>query len=146
MSAKNGGKNAGVKTARAKTAAARITALLCESSAMKASEGLGSDAALHRVDVVKIPCSGRVDAGLLLKLLEKGAAGVLVVGCPKDNCTFLRGNYRAEKRVAATRAALSEAGLEEGLVRMAFVSSLDTHRLREAVLDFKRYLDDHSNT
>ena len=98
------------------------------------------------MDFVKIPCSGRVDAGFLLKLLEKGAAGVIVVGCPKDNCTFLRGNYRAEKRVAATQAALAEAGLDEGQVRMAFVSSLDAHRLREAVLDFKRYLDDHSNT
>ena len=131
---------------KTRAAAARITVLLCENSAWKASVELPADSALRGVDFVKIPCSGRVDAGLLLSLLEKGSAGVLAVGCPKDDCTFLSGNYRAEKRVGATRAILREAGLDEGLVRMEFVSAMDAHRLRESVLDFKRYLDDHSSS
>ena len=130
---------------RARTAA-KITVLLCENSAWKACGDLPADSALQGVDFVKIPCSGRVDAGLLLSLLEKGSTGVLAVGCPKDDCTFLRGNYRAEKRVGATRSLLREAGLDEGAVRMAFVSAMDTHRLRESVLDFKRYFDDNSSS
>jgi hypothetical protein len=48
--------------------------------------------------------------------------------------------------VAGTRGALREAGLDEGVVRLELVSSMDTHRLREAVLDFKRYLDDNSSS
>jgi coenzyme F420-reducing hydrogenase delta subunit len=126
--------------------AERITVLLCENSGWKALAELPADPALRGVDFVKIPCSGRVDAGLLLSLLERGSAGVLAVGCPKDNCTFLRGSYRAEKRVAGTRGAWREAGLDEGVVRLELVSSMDTHRLREAVLDFKRYLDDNSSS
>ncbi|HVO37762.1 MAG TPA: hydrogenase iron-sulfur subunit [Spirochaetia bacterium] len=130
----------------AKTSAGRITALLCENSAWKAAAGLASDPALRGVDCVKVPCSGRVDEGLLLSLLEKGSVGVLVVGCPKDNCTFLRGNGQAEKRVNAARSAVTDAGLPPGVLRMAFVSSLDSHRLRDELLDFKRCLDDHSDT
>ncbi len=124
----------------------RITALLCENSAWKAAAGLATDDDLQGVDFVKIPCSGRVDEKLLLSLLEQGRAGVLVVGCPKENCTFLHGNLRAEKRVNAARRALTEAGLSPELLGMAFVSSLDAHRLREAILDFKRCVDDHSDT
>ncbi len=123
--------------------ATRITVLLCENSAWKAQAELADDLG---VDFVKIPCSGRVDAGLLLGLLERGSAGVLAVGCPKDNCTFLRGNYRAEKRVHSTRQILREAGLDDQRVRLEFVSAMDAHRLRDAVLDFKRYLDDNSGT
>ena len=130
----------------AKTSTRRITALLCENSAWKAAAGLASDPVLRGVDCVKVPCSGRVDEGLLLSLLEKGSAGVLVVGCPKDNCTFLRGSVQAEKRVGAARRAVSDAGLSPEVVRMAFVSSLDSHRLRDELLDFTRCLDDHSDT
>jgi len=129
-----------------RAATARITALLCENSAWKAYGELALDPELRGVDFVKMPCSGRVDAGLLLALLEKGSSAVLVVGCPRDNCTFLRGNYRAEKRVAVARAALRDAGLDENLVRLEFLSSMDSHRLRDAVLDFKGYLDDHSSS
>jgi len=130
----------------ARTAAARITVLLCENSAWKAGAELPGDSAARGVDFVKIPCSGRVDAGLLLSLLEKGSAGVLAVGCPKDDCKFLQGNYRAEKRVGATRAILRDAGLDEGLVRIEFVSAMDVHRLRQSIVDFKRYLDDHRSS
>ncbi len=130
----------------AKTSAGRITALLCENSAWKAAAGLASDPVLRGVDCVRVPCSGRVDEGLILSLLERGSAGVLVLGCPKDNCTFLRGNVQAEKRVGAARSAVTDAGLPSGVVRIAFISSLDSHRLRDEVLDFKRYLDDHSDT
>lgn len=129
-----------------RAATGRIAALLCESSAWKAAAGLPADGDLADVDFVKVPCSGRVDEKLLLSLLEQGRAGVLVVGCPKDSCAFLHGNLRAEKRVNAARRALSEAGLSPELLGIAFVSSLDSHRLREAVLDFKRCVDDHSNT
>lgn len=129
----------------------RITALLCENSAWKAwvdACGQGAEAAqcLDGLDAVKLPCSGKVEVGIVLKLLENGSAGVLVLGCPKDNCTFVRGNYRAEKRIAAARAALREAGLDEGLVRLEFLSSLDSRKLIDAVASFKRYIDDHSRS
>lgn len=137
------------KTARKKTG--RITALLCENSAWKAYvDAVRNDTqaarALESLDPVKLPCSGKVEVGLILKLLENGSAGVLVLGCPKDNCTFIRGNYRAEKRVGAAKAALREAGLDEGLVRLDFLSSLDSRKLIDAVASFKGYIDDHSRS
>ena len=127
----------------------RITALLCENSAWKAyldaASAGAADSALGRIDPVKLPCSGKAEVGLILKILEQGSAGVLVLGCPKDNCTFIRGNYRAEKRIGAARAALREAGWDENVVRLDFISSLDGHRLLDIVGSFERYIDDHSS-
>lgn len=128
--------------------AARITALLCENSSWKAwvdacgqgSHGShGGEAAklLDGIDAVKLPCSGKVETGMLLKLLEAGAAGVLVLACPKDNCTCIRGSWRAEKRVASAKAALREAGLDDGRVRIDYISSLDSRKLLDIAAEFR---------
>jgi coenzyme F420-reducing hydrogenase delta subunit len=133
-----------VKSGRPKVkAAARFTVLLCENSAWKA---YADSPELWELDAVKLPCSGKIEVGLILKLLEKGNAGVLVLGCPKDNCTYIRGNYRAEKRIRAAKAAIREAGLDENRLRFDFISSLDGRALRDVVRDFKGYLNDHSRS
>lgn len=125
----------------------RITALLCENSAWKAwvdacghagQGGAGESAKrLDGVDPVKLPCSGKVETAMVLQLLEAGSAGVLVLACPKDNCTYVRGSFRAEKRIEAAKAALREAGLDDGLVRLDFISSLDSRKLLDIVAEFR---------
>ena len=139
------------KTAMTAPAGRRIVALLCENSAWKAygdalSGGSAGARELSPLDAVKIPCTGKVEVGLILTMLERGSAGVLVVGCPKDNCTYIRGNYRAEKRIDAARAALRDAGMDENRVRLEFLSSLDSHKLLDIVRGFKGYIDDHSRS
>ena len=51
------------------------------------------------VKIIRIPCTGKVDALYLLKALEDGADGVYVAGCEEGDCHFLVGNIRAKKRV-----------------------------------------------
>jgi F420-non-reducing hydrogenase iron-sulfur subunit len=124
----------------------KIVALACENSGIHALASLGDDPVLDGVEAVRLPCSGKAETGLMLKLLEEGAAGVLVLGCPKDDCTFLRGSGRAEKRVSVARAALRDAGVGEERVRMEFVSSVDAPRLAEALRAMKAALQVEGNT
>jgi F420-non-reducing hydrogenase iron-sulfur subunit len=141
------GKMRGASKAAGKaTPMRRFTALLCENSAWRAYAEAPGAPELSGIDAVKLPCSGKIEVGLILKLLENGSAGVLVVGCPRDNCTYIRGNFRAEKRICAAKRAIREAGLDEELVRFDFVSSLDSRTLREIVRSFKGYIDDHSRS
>ena len=107
----------------------KIVAFACENSALKAAEALGDPAVLEAVELVRLPCTGKTEVGLVLKCLEEGHPGVLVLGCPVDNCKFLIGSTRARKRLQYTRKLLKEAGLAEERVHMDFVSSVDAHRL-----------------
>ncbi len=66
------------------------------------------------VTVQQVPCTGTIGVGHLLRELENGADGVLIVACPQGNCHHLSGNERAAKRVTAAKKLLSEAGLESG--------------------------------
>lgn len=111
----------------------KLIAFCCENSAAIAAEAMSDPGLAGEVEIVALPCMGKVEVGLLLKCLERGHPGVLVLGCPLENCLYLTGNARAAGRVKAARRALTEAGLPEDLVRMEYLSSLDTWKLEAAV-------------
>jgi F420-non-reducing hydrogenase iron-sulfur subunit len=65
-----------------------------------------------RVLVREVPCSGKMDGQYLFHALEGGGRGICVVACPKGDCHFVQGNYRAEIRVCTVQRLLIEIGLE----------------------------------
>jgi len=66
--------------------------------------------------LIGLPCSGKVNLPYLVKALETGADGVLVVTCPRQECRSLEGNLRARKRVDAVDSLLQEVGMGPGRV------------------------------
>jgi coenzyme F420-reducing hydrogenase delta subunit len=77
---------------------------------------------------------------MILKCLEEGYEGILILACPLDNCKYVRGNYRAQKRVDAVKKILDDIGIERESVQIEFVSSLDSHKVAEAINGMKAYL------
>ena len=55
-----------------------------------------------------MPCSSKVEASHVLKLIEQGADAVAVVGCPEKKCRFLVGSTMADKRIGYARRLLDE--------------------------------------
>ena len=51
------------------------------------------------VEIIRVPCTGRVDIIHLLKALEDGVDGVYVAGCMEGDCHYVSGNLKARKRV-----------------------------------------------
>jgi len=111
----------------------KIVAFCCENSAFLAASAVSDPEVLAAVDIVRLPCTGKVEVGLVLKCLERGKAGVLVLGCPVDNCKYLAGSSRARKRIESTRRLLKEAGVREERVHMDFVSSVDAPKFERIV-------------
>jgi F420-non-reducing hydrogenase iron-sulfur subunit len=65
-----------------------------------------------RVLLREVPCSGKMDGQYLFHAFEGGGRGICVVACPKGECHFAQGNYRAEVRIRTVRRLLTEIGLE----------------------------------
>ena len=74
------------------------------------------------VEIIEIPCSGRIDTLHLIRAIEEGADGVFVVGCLYENCAYQVGNLRAKKRVEHAKKMLEEIGLRPERVEMFNVS------------------------
>ena len=68
------------------------------------------------MNLVSLPCSGRLDILYLVKAFETGADGVAVMMCKQGECRYLEGNMRARKRAEVVEAMLKETGLGEGRV------------------------------
>ncbi len=73
----------------------------------------------------EVPCSGKMDGQYLFHALEGGGRGICVVACPKGDCHFVQGNYRAELRVATVQRLLIEIGLEPQRAELLHASADD---------------------
>ena len=87
---------------------------------MTAGELAGLQARLgaHGLQMLSLPCSGKMTIPYLLKAFEKGADGVVVCSCPQTECKQLEGNLRASKRAEAVEELIEEIGLGKGRVLM----------------------------
>jgi heterodisulfide reductase subunit A-like polyferredoxin/coenzyme F420-reducing hydrogenase delta subunit len=105
--------------------APQIIAFCCQNSAHEASQmalmfGRSLPVGLQ---MIKVPCAGKVDVDYILTALEAGADGVVVLACHKDNCKSQQGNTFAQWRVEDAGRMLEEIGLEKERVHFATVAS-----------------------
>jgi F420-non-reducing hydrogenase iron-sulfur subunit len=70
----------------------------------------------NEIEVISMPCSGKLDILYLIKAFETGADGVAVMVCKEGECRYLEGNMRAKKRAEAVEELLKETGLGKGRV------------------------------
>ena len=84
-----------------------------------------------KVRFVILPCSSKVERSHIFRILEKGADGVQVVGCPEDSCRFLTGSRMAQKRIHRARSLLAEIGLGAERVGMERGAGLEAGDLLE---------------
>jgi coenzyme F420-reducing hydrogenase delta subunit len=72
-----------------------------------------------------------VDVRHLLEAFEKGADGVYVAGCLEGDCHYLKGNFRAKKRVALAKQILEDAGIGGARLEMYNMSAAMGPRFAE---------------
>lgn len=103
----------------------KILALCCNYCAYAAADLAGSMRIQypHNVRVLRLPCTGKVDIGYILRAFENGADGVIVAGCLEGGCHFQEGNLRAKKRIGLAKKILMESGLEPERLEMFNLSS-----------------------
>jgi coenzyme F420-reducing hydrogenase delta subunit len=102
-----------------------IVAFCCHYCAYTAADMAGSQRLPYpaNVKIVRVPCSGKVDALHILKAFEKGADGVYVAGCLEGDCHFKNGNGRAGKRIEYVKKYLEEIGIESDRLEMVHMSA-----------------------
>ena len=113
----------------------KIVAYCCDFCAFAAADLAGAMRLQYspNVRIIRLPCTGKVDAIVLMKAFEEGADGVFVAGCLEGQCHYLEGNLRAKKSVAYVKKLLGETGIEPQRVEMYNLSSAMGARFAEIV-------------
>ena len=102
-----------------------IVAFCCHYCAYTAADMAGSQRLPYpsNVKIIRVPCSGKVDALHITRAFEKGADGVYVAGCLDGDCHFKNGNDKAARLVTYVQNYLEEIGLEPERLEMVRISA-----------------------
>lgn len=113
----------------------RIVAYCCDFCAFAAADLAGVMRLQYSpsVRIIRLPCTGKVDAIHLMKAFENGADAVFVAGCLEGGCHYLEGNLRAKKKVAYVKRLLADLQIEPERVEMFNLSSAMGGRFAEIV-------------
>jgi F420-non-reducing hydrogenase iron-sulfur subunit len=113
----------------------KIVAFCCDQSGYPAADMAGTLKLKipRNIEIVRVPCSGRIETIHLLKALEKGADGVLVFACYEENCQSLRGNLRAKERLSYAHRILEKIGLEKERLEICHLATNSGVKLAEAL-------------
>lgn len=85
------------------------------------------------IRIIKVPCSGRISANLILDAICNGADGVLVSGCHPGDCHYQSGNYHAQRRFVLLKNLLEFVGLESDRLHFTWISASEGEQFAAVV-------------
>jgi F420-non-reducing hydrogenase iron-sulfur subunit len=88
------------------------------------------------VRAVRVMCSTRISAHLVLDIFRAGADGVLLGGCHLNDCHYISGNFYTEKRVRLMKKLLEDAGIDPKRLRLEWVSASEGEKFSKVVTEF----------
>ncbi len=85
---------------------------------------------------LKVDCLGQISASVILKAFEKGADGVMLVGCLPEECHYEFGSRRAAELFEETRRLASLLGFAEEQLEFQRLHADEAESLVQRVREF----------
>lgn len=116
-----------IEAALAEEPEKKVVAFACHWCALGAIDmaGVGRMQYPSNMRVIRLMCSGRVDADFIRRGFELGAGGVLVAGCDFPTCHYITGNYGCQTRVEKLRNKLEKEGYDTSRLFTVWLSAAD---------------------
>ena len=88
------------------------------------------------VKIIRVMCSGSVESAIIMDAFERGADGVIIIGCLMDNCHYVTGNKRAQERIDAMKDLFDVLGLDSRRLRTEWINASERTKFAKAVTEF----------
>lgn len=80
-------------------------------------------------------CTGRLTPEMIIEILNYGALGVLIFGCPPGECEH-DSNYKTLRRINVLKKILSQFNVEPERVKLEWVKSGEVQKVLKSVESF----------
>jgi coenzyme F420-reducing hydrogenase delta subunit/ferredoxin len=135
-----------IQTAAAPTGAfePRIMAFVCKWCTYAGADLAGTSRMTYppNARTLMLPCTGRIDAGFVLRAFLQGADGVIVSGCHPGDCHYTAGNYRARRRWTLFRDLLDVLGVDLRRFECAWISAAEGAKWVKTIQKFTEQIRD----
>ena len=122
----------------------RILAFLCYWCAYGAADLMGiklREKLPENFRSIRVRCSASLSLDVIAEIIERDLAdGIIVAGCPKDNCHHIWGNYMQENRIEMFNQSLRLLGVKDKPVRWEYIGVPQGKKLADAIREMNRNL------
>ncbi|MHA1857703.1 MAG: hydrogenase iron-sulfur subunit [Promethearchaeota archaeon] len=120
----------------------KIIAFCCKSCGYAAADDAGYKKLWYHpnVFIIKVPCTGRVDTHFILRSLEAGFDGVLIVGCRRSACRYIDGVEKIGKKIKLLKEILGERYKNRILLRQ--MNAVEGNIFAKVINDFYEQLEE----
>lgn len=120
---------------QASTFEPKIVGFLCSWCSYAGADNAGTSQIIYppNLNVVRVMCSGRVDAQHVLRAFSDGADGVIIVACHPGDCHYKEQNFRTAQRYRLLLPFLQQVGIDERRLRLDFVSASEGERFARVI-------------
>jgi heterodisulfide reductase subunit A len=86
----------------------KIIAFCCKSCGYAAADDAGFKKLFYNPNtfIIRVPCTGRVDTQFIIRAIELGFDGVMIIGCRRNACRYIDGVEKIEKKIQLLKKAL----------------------------------------
>ena len=115
-----------------------ILGFLCKNDAYRAVDDAGLKSIKYPPNFlgVMVPCAGAVNGAIIAKAISTGIDGILIAGCPDNQCHYVQGSALAKVRLTDISNKLREMYLEPERVRFISISRDESERFTEIVKEY----------
>lgn len=87
---------------------------------------------------IRVMCAGRVDPAMVLYAFEKGAEGVMIIGCEEEECQYGPGPEQTRKTSGPVKGLMHILGLEAERFCTLKYASHERERLLKEIESFAK--------
>ncbi|MEW6518322.1 MAG: hydrogenase iron-sulfur subunit [Thermodesulfobacteriota bacterium] len=122
----------------------KIIALVCNWCTYTAADLAGTSRLSYPANIrmIRMMCTGMIDAKYILKALLDGADGVFIGGCHPGDCHYIDGNLKAKKRMAGIETIIKQFGFEENRLRLRWIGASEGPEFQHNMTDFIQTIHD----
>ncbi len=115
----------------------KILGILCNWCSYSGADLAGTSRKKYpaNIRIMRVMCSGRVDPVFILKALESGADGVLILGCHPGDCHYAAGNFKTMRRMEMLKKLTDQMGIESDRIRLDWVAASEGDKFAEIIKD-----------
>ena len=118
----------------------KIIAFCCKSCGYAAADDAGFKK-LHydpNTFIVRVPCTGRVDTNFIIRSIELGFEGVMIVGCRRNACRYIDGVEKVGKKIKLLKEVLGPKYANRIILK--HMNAVEGNKFAEVINEFYNQL------